>query len=66
MPLAARLALILICAGHLPGCAAVTVGGAIVGTTATVVGTSVKATTTVTGAAIDLAIPDDDDEKDED
>jgi len=47
----------------LSGCAAVAVGSAVVGTAGAVVGTTVSATTTVAGTAIDLAIPDGDDEE---
>ncbi|QDG77511.1 hypothetical protein [Labrenzia sp. PHM005] len=48
----------------LSGCAAVAVGGAVVGTAGTVVGTTVKTTTKVAGGAVKLAIPDGDDEED--
>lgn len=50
----------------LPGCAAVAVGGAIVGTTASVVGTTVSTSTKVVGGTISLAVPDGDDEDEAD
>lgn len=63
MPFAKKLFLILTGLSLLPGCTAVAVGGAVIGTTATVVGTTVKATTSVAGAAVGLAIPDGDDDE---
>lgn len=52
----------VLCLLTLSGCAAVAVGGAVVGVTTAAVGTTVKATTAVAGAAIDVAIPDGDDD----
>ena len=52
----------VLCLLSLTGCAAVAVGGAVVGVTTTAVGTTVKATTAVAGAAVDVAIPNGDDD----
>ncbi len=41
----------------LSGCAAVAVGGAVVGTTGKVVGTTVSTTAHVAGGAVKLAVP---------
>ncbi|WP_417688641.1 hypothetical protein [Roseibium sp.] len=46
----------------LGGCAAVAAGGAVVGATGAVIGGAVATTASVTTAAVDLAIPDNDDE----
>ncbi|MEP3429423.1 MAG: hypothetical protein ABJN98_12130 [Roseibium sp.] len=58
-----KLFLYLVCIGPLSGCAAVAVGGAVVGTAGTVVGTTVKTATTVAGGAVKLAVPSGDDEE---
>ncbi len=56
------LVLALIAAPTLGGCAAVAVTGAVVGGTAKVATTAVGATVGVTTTAVDLVIPDGDDE----
>ncbi|WP_321339935.1 hypothetical protein [Breoghania sp.] len=57
------LVLALIAAPTLGGCAAVAVTGAVVGGTAKVATTAVGATVGVTTTAVDLVIPDGDDEE---
>ncbi|MBO0346383.1 hypothetical protein [Roseibium limicola] len=57
--------LLLILAFSLPGCAVVAVTGAVVGTTASVVGTTVSTSTKVVGGAVSMAIPDGEDDDDQ-
>lgn len=59
-----KLLACLVCITFLSGCAAVAVGGAVVGTAGTVARTAVKTTTKVAGGAVKLAIPDEDDDED--
>ncbi|WP_417668242.1 hypothetical protein [Roseibium sp.] len=59
-----KIILAVLLFGSLSGCAAVAVGGAVVGATGAVVGTAVSTTTTVAGAAVDVVIPGGDEEDD--
>lgn len=69
MPRTLAVLALLLTAPFLSGCIAVSAGSAVVGTTVgvttTVVGTTVKGTGAVVGGAVDLVIPDGDDDSED-